>query len=117
MARQHKLSSAEGLTEEVVTAEVAKEETPQEDIVKVSMYIGPSIFQLIQHGTIYPGLAEDAVAQNAALGIALAKYPEIAPLVVDAADITRALNDIKTPGSDMYQALDALALALSGKNK
>jgi hypothetical protein len=63
-------------------------------------YIGPGITGLIQHGAIYRGTRETALAAAAA---AIEKYPLIKTLIVPGDKLPEARLKVKKPGNALYQ--------------
>ena len=132
MARQRNISSEP----ELQRVDEAVEETTGTDIaIRESMYIGPNIPGVIHKSAIYMFGRErltaseedltaaldsfdekgrtDAVSAYIALQMAVAKFPEIAELIVPVEGIMQGLNDIKTRGTDLYRANRALIKAAS----
>lgn len=63
------------------------------------VYIGPTIFGLIQSGTVYRGTLEEALAK---VDDAIQKHPLIRSMVVTGDDLAECLKKISTPGNLMY---------------
>lgn len=122
MARQRNVSSEP----ELRGVEDTTTETAARVAVNESMYIGPTIPGVIHQNAIYvfdkaqlstseedlmAALSNfdekgrvDHVTSYVALQMAVAKYPEIAELVVPVDGIMNGLHDIKTRGTDLYVA-------------
>lgn len=79
-------------------------------------YIGPTIWGVIQHGTIYEGSKQDAI-KDPALCRAVDAYPEIARLLVPGDSLTDARKKINTPGSLLYARYKALASRATKEEK
>jgi hypothetical protein len=63
-------------------------------------YIGPSVPSLIQHGTIYTGTREQALAAASA---AIEKHPVVKTLIVSGESLPEARLRVKKPGNTLYQ--------------
>ena len=70
------------------------------------MYIGPSIAGGLQAGQVSP--ATRAQARGAWAG-ALEKYPKAKALVVEGAQLPAARQQVKTPGTALYEQYRQLA--------
>lgn len=70
-------------------------------------YIGPSIRGVIQHGTIYEGLKQDAI-KRATLCRAVQMFPMIADLIVPGEMLSDARRKIKTRGNLLSLCYNAL---------
>jgi len=89
-----------------------KPNTPVEeaDAVKsagFSIYLGPNITGTIQTATIYPVGREEAL-KLPELQLALSKKPGIAALVVDGATLPENRIAVKTKGTALYEAYQAV---------
>ena len=69
----------------------------------VSVYIGPSIKGVIQHGTIIVGTPAEAI-KDPMVQIALQKRPDIKTFIVNATESMDAKKRMKTPGDKLYKA-------------
>ncbi len=127
MARQRSVSAEPELQR---VAETVEESTGKDIAICESMYIGPTIPGVIHKSAIYMFGKEqletaeadliaaldnfeekgrvDAVTGYVALQMAVAKYPEIASLIVPVDGIMKGLEDINTRGTDLYKANRAL---------
>lgn len=73
----------------------------------ICCYIGPTIIGVIQQSTIYAGDLK-SVLSSAPVKLALAKVPEIKPLIVTGNELAAARQKIKIKGEPLYQAYRAL---------
>lgn len=71
-----------------------------------SVYIGPSILGVIQHGHIYDGPRAEVLK---ALAPIIEERPLIAPLVVDGATLSEDRIKVKTPGNLLFVNYKKLA--------
>ena len=69
-------------------------------------YIGPSITGLIQHGGIYRGTRQEALAAAAA---AIEHNPLIKTLIVPGEQLSEARLKVKKPGNALYQNYQRVA--------
>lgn len=70
-------------------------------------YIGPSIRGAIQTMTIYPG-DKAAVLEDAAVAMAVSRFPLIADLIIDGADLNQSRADVTTKGTALYHTYHAV---------
>lgn len=85
-------------TPDAPTADARK---PSRDTESFFCYIGPGITGLIQHGTIFRGTREEAMAAAAA---AIEKYPSVKSLIVSGDRLPAARLKVKKPGNALYQS-------------
>ena len=65
----------------------------------IFVYIGPSIRGVIQKGTVYTGTRADV---EAALDMAIGKYPRIKTLLVSGDTLAADRISVKTPGTRLH---------------
>ena len=82
---------------------MSKEKKPVND--GVFIYIGPTIFGVIQTGTIYAGKREDVLKS---ISDAIEKYPKIERLIVADSELASAKRQIKVGGNALSHAYKAL---------
>lgn len=87
-------------------AKAASTEKSNSSAVGFYCYIGPSIVGLIQHGDIYRGTREEALAAASA---AIEKYPMIKPLIVPGENLPDAHVKVKKPDSSLYMNYQIVA--------
>ena len=83
----------------------------------LSVYIGPTIWSVIQQGTIYHGTPEYVLENDPALKIALKRVPSIAGCVVSADGLTDARKAAQTKGTEQYKNYKAVRDAVRGPQK
>lgn len=70
------------------------------------VYIGPTIFGVIQTGTVLRGTMEDAIA---AVAVAVEKHPLVKTLIVSGDTLSADLTKVNTPGNLLYVNYHKLA--------
>lgn len=78
------------------------------------VYLGPNIHGVIQAGTIYSGMKEQAIAS---LSSAIEKYPLIAALIVPGETLAEDRIKVKTPGNLLHVNYKKLAAGRKSKYK
>lgn len=63
------------------------------------VYIGPTVMGVIQNGTVLRGTKQEALASMAP---AIAKYPDVAKLIVPGDTLAKDRIKVKTPGNWLY---------------
>jgi hypothetical protein len=76
---------------------------------KFCVYLGPSVFGVIQNGTIYKGTRQEVLIN---LADALTKHPQIATLIVTDKTLATDRVKIKTPGNALYIVNQQFAVKL-----
>jgi len=85
------------------------EKAAKHDKSEFCVYLGPSIYGVIQTGTVYKGNRKNA---EATLASAIVKYPLIARLIVTNETVAEDRIKVKTAGNLLYTLYKKLA---SGK--
>ena len=83
---------------------MAKKLTPAEP-ENVYVYIGPSVYGLLQSGTIYRGTKADVMAR---LKLAAERYPMLDELIARDTDLAAARQKIKQGGTLLAKAYAAM---------
>jgi hypothetical protein len=76
------------------------------------VYLGPTLRGVIQTGTVYPGAREDTKQRLASV---IAKYPQIAQLIVSDKTLVQDRVKIKTPGNALYFKYQRFVSELNNK--
>ncbi len=78
---------------------IAQARKPEAQQAGFCVYLGPTILGVIQHGTVYSGTKEAALAS---ISPAVQRYPLIAPLMVTGDALPADRIKVKTPGNLLY---------------
>ena len=101
---------AKELPQDIVPAAAPKTESPKEKpaatVGGFCVYLGPTIRNIIQSGTVYKGTKADALN---AMHSAAREIPLIKSLLVSGATLATARIKVKTPGNLLYENYKRLA--------
>ena len=70
------------------------------------VYLGPTILNVIQHGTVYPGKKSDVIKQ---LQPVIGERPKIAELIIPDTELVEARTKVITPGNPLYRMYQRIA--------
>jgi len=102
-----KSTTTDKAPEQAAEAEV-QESAPKE--CGFSCYIGPTLLGVIQHNTLYPCPASEAVKRPEVVE-AIKKHPVLAKLIIPGDELAAAGQQINVKGAPLYRAYrDALIL-------
>lgn len=88
---------------------IAPGRKPEAQKVGFCVYLGPTILGVIQHGTVYSGTKEAALAS---ISPAVQRYPLIATLMVTGDTLPVDCIKVKTPGNLLYVTYHKLVSGL-----